>query len=209
MSAMLRPASVAALLTLATVGCKKDAAKPPSAAPQAAPAPVAPLAGAVPYPFTQADSRLTWVGAKVTGRHEGSFGAFGGIIELVGEDPTRSRVRAEVSMGTLISSPEKLVAHLKGPDFFDVEAWPTASFVSSAIARTGEGYAVTGDLTLHGNTRTITFPASITASGPEVTVDADLKLNRKDFGVVYPGAPDDLIADEVVIKLELHAKKRF
>jgi polyisoprenoid-binding protein YceI len=208
------------LVVLALVsGCKKEEAKPapaPAPAPVAAPAPApaavkaepAPLEGAVLYTFSSTDSKLSWVGAKVTGKHEGGFATFNGTIELVGNDPTRSRVRAEIDTASLTSSPEKLVAHLKSADFFGVEAFPKAGFVSTALVKEGEGYKVTGDLTLHGVTKSVTFPASIAVTEAEVTVNADLNINRKDYGIVYPGMPDDLIADDVAIKLELHAKKK-
>jgi polyisoprenoid-binding protein YceI len=199
-------------LVVALVGCK-DSAKPAapkatSAAAVVIPQDTGPIEGALAFPFTQADSKLSWVGQKVTGRHEGGFGIFGGIIELVSGDATQSRVRAEIDMTSLTSSPEKLVAHLKGADFFAVEAFPRATFMSTAIAKSGAAYSVTGNLTLHGVTRSITFPATIAVSDAEVTVNAEFAINRKEFGVVYPGKPDDLIADDVVLKLELHAKKK-
>lgn len=211
------------VVSLSLAGCKKEEAKP---APAPAPAPVAevkpapapeaqkpaaaeaPLEGAVPFVFSQADSKLTWVGAKITGKHEGSFETFSGSIELVGADPTKSRVKTEISIASLKTSPEKLVAHLKSPDFFAVEEWPTSTFVSTGIVKNGEAYTVTGDLTLRGQTKSLSFPATIAVTDAEVTVNADLVINRKDFAIVYPGAPDDLIADNVSIKFELHAKKK-
>lgn len=200
-------------LGVALVGCQcKEAAKP---APKAVSVPAAlsleataPIEGALAYPFTQADSRLTWVGRKITGRHEGGFGIFGGIIELVDGNAEKSRVRAEIDMTSLQTEPEKLLGHLKGPDFFSVQEFPRAVFVSTAIAKSGEGYSVTGNLTMHGVTRAITFPAAIGINAAEVTVNAEFAINRKDFGIVYPGKPDDLIADDVALKLEIHARKR-
>lgn len=225
---MNRTSLIVSLVVLSLTGCKKEEAKPaPAPAPVAAPAPApteppkaaidavpaptantAPLEGALPYPFTQADSKLTWTGAKITGKHDGAFGVFGGIVELVGNDPTKSRVRAEIDTTSLTTAPEKLVAHLKSPDFFAVQEWPKATFVSTAIAKSGEAYTVTGDLTLHGVTKSITFPATINAAEPEVSVNAEFKINRKDFGIVYRGMPDDLISDDVAIKLDIHAKKK-
>ena len=202
------------LLLVVFAACKPSnnaAPRATSAAVAAEPAavPVAPIEGAVAYPFTQADSKLTWLGQKVTGKHEGRFGVFGGIIELVGGDVTKSRVRAEIDMRSLSTTPEKLVAHLKSDDFFGVEKFPRATFVSTVIQKTGEAYSVTGNLTMHGVARAITFPASITVSDAEVTVNAEFAINRKEFGIVYPGKPDDLIADDVALKLDVHAKKKI
>jgi polyisoprenoid-binding protein YceI len=66
---------------------------------------------------------------------------------------------------------------------------------------------VTGNLELHGVTKSITFPATIKMSADAVDVDAEFAINRKDFGIVYAGKPDDLIKDDVLIKLEIRAKK--
>jgi polyisoprenoid-binding protein YceI len=197
-------------LVVVLAGCKEKVTAPKATSTPAVITGVSvdPLEGALAYPFTQADSKVSWVGQKVTGKHEGSFGVFGGIIELVGADATKSRVRAEIDMTSLSTTPEKLVAHLKSADFFSVQEFPRATFVSTAIAKSGEAYTVTGNLTLHGVTRALTFPAKIAVTDAEVTVNADFAINRKEFGVVYPGKPDDLIADDVALKLELHAKKK-
>ncbi|MFZ5443803.1 MAG: YceI family protein [Myxococcota bacterium] len=194
----------AALLLAACPDPAKD--KPKAVVTAPAPAPkaevaVAPLEGAVAYPFTQESSKLAFTGAKLTGKHEGGFGTFGGIIEVVGGDAT--------NMGSVVSDAEKLTGHLKSPDFFDVAQFPQAKFVSTGIkANEGGDFTVTGELTLHGVTKGISFPAKITLTADEVTVAAEFAINRKDFGIVYPGKPDDLIADNVALKLDLHAKKK-
>ncbi len=198
-------------LVIALVGCPDPANNKPKAttsAPVQVEANVAPLEGALAFPFTQADSKVSWVGAKVTGKHEGSFSVFGGIIEVVAGEPTKSRVRAQIDMKSLTTTPEKLVVHLKSPDFFAVEQFPLATFVSTAIEKAGANYSVTGNLTLHGVTRSITFPAAIRVKGEEVTVNAEFAINRKDFQIVYPGKPDDLIADQVALTFDIHAKHR-
>jgi len=66
---------------------------------------------------------------------------------------------------------------------------------------------VTGNLELHGVTKSITFPATITVQGDTVAVKAEFAINRKDFGIVYPGKPDDLIKDDVLLRLNISAKK--
>jgi polyisoprenoid-binding protein YceI len=172
------------------------------------PATPEPLANAAAFPFTQEGSKITFVGAKVTGKHDGGFNTFGGIVELVENDPTKSRVRAAIDMASAYTDSEKLTGHLKSPDFFDVEKFKEATFVSTAIAKKDDKFEVSGNLTLHGVTKGITFPASITVAGDEVTVAAEFAINRKDFSIIYPGKPDDLIADNVALKLDLHAKKK-
>lgn len=165
---------------------------------------------AVRYVFSEQGSSIGFVGAKVTGKHDGSFGKFSGTIELVGDDVTRSAVHVEVQAASLSADQEKLTGHLKSADFFDVEHYPTITFHSTSVQPadvSAARYTVTGNLGLHGVTKAITFPATIRVQGSEVTVESEFGINRKDFGVVYPGKPDDLIKDEVLVRLKLAAKR--
>lgn len=194
------------------VACNNDPAKGKSQATVAsATAPVTqPNAAAVNYAFSNEGSKLDFVGAKVTAKHEGSFASFRGNIALVDNDPTKSSVNAEVDIASLTVEPAKLAGHLKSPDFFNAAQFPKATFVSTSIKSGGESgatHTVTGNLQLHGVTKSLTFPAKIQVGSDQVSVDAEFAINRKDFGIVYPGAPDDLIKDEVLLKLTLRAKK--
>jgi len=171
---------------------------------------VAPAAGGVSYSFSNDGSKIEFVGAKVSAQHEGAFGAFRGTISLVDGDPTKSSVNAEIDIASLQIEPAKLSGHLKSPDFFDAAKFPKAKFSSTAIKAGGDNgatHTVTGNLELHGVTKSISFPAKIGVSAEQVTVDAEFAINRKDFSIVYPGMPDDLIKDDVLIKLSVHAKK--
>jgi len=151
------------------------------------------------------DSTIRFVGSKITGRHDGGFNAFEGAIVLVNGDPTASRVEVLIDATSLWADNDRLTGHLKSPDFFDVESFPTARFESTSITATPGGYEVTGELELHGITKQITFPATIEVQGDRVTASAEFFVKRFDFGIVYPGKPDDLIRDEVVIRLDLTA----
>lgn len=175
---------------------------------EAAPAPAA-EAGGTRYAFSQQGSSLNFVGAKVTGKHDGSLGAFNGTIQVVDNDPSKSSVNVDIDVKTISSDNEKLTRHLKSGDFFDVEKFPKASFKSTAITAGGTGgatHTVTGNLELRGVTKQISFPATIKLADG-VHVDAEFAINRKDFGINYAGMADDLIKDEVLIKLKLDAKK--
>ena len=157
------------------------------------------------YQADVATSKIEWVGAKITKEHPGSFGKFEGSAlinegKVVGAD-------FSVETATLTSDDPKLTEHLQSPDFFDVAQFPKATFTSRNIVEkaTPEGatHEVTGDLELHGVKKTITFPATIAVAADKATTKAEFKINRKDFGIVYPGKPDDLIKDDVLIKLDL------
>ena len=176
---------------------KADAAKPAAAKP-------ASEAGA--YVVNAEMSTLGFVGSKVTGSHPGGFKKFSATVEPKGGKVEGGSVSVEIDMDSTFSDSEKLTGHLKSPDFFDAAAHPKATFASSEIKAGGsEGYShtVVGNLGLHGVTKKITFPANIAMDGGKVTVKTEFSINRKDFEIVYAGKPDDLIRDEVVIKLDL------
>lgn len=163
----------------------------------------APVGEAKDYKFDQATSKVGWIGSKVTGKHEGGFGAFRGTVHVVDGDPEKSSVQVEIDTTSITSDQEKLTGHLKSADFFEVEKYPKATFVSTSV----KGSTVTGNLTLHGVTKQISFPATVRISADDVSVDTEFAINRKDFGISYPGKQDDLIRDDVVIKLAIRAKK--
>jgi polyisoprenoid-binding protein YceI len=147
-------------------------------------------------------SKIEFVGAKVTASHTGGFTDFAGTVEL-GEPIEKSQIEVTIETASLYADKEKLTKHLKSPDFFDVAKFPTAAFRSTEITKSGDGYTIAGDLTLHGVTKRITFPATVSATGAEVTASAEFSINRQDYGINYPGMRDDLIRDLVVIKLSL------
>jgi polyisoprenoid-binding protein YceI len=158
--------------------------------------------------FSNEGSTLGFVGSKVTGSHEGSFEKFNGTIELLDDDPTKSRVDVEIEMVSVSTTVDRLTNHLRSNDFFAIEAHPTSSFRSTGIeadSSRANGYTVTGTLDLRGVQRSITFPAEIRLEGGGVRVDAEFAINRKDFGIVYAGAPDDLIRDHVLLKLKIRS----
>jgi len=201
--------SLGALATACDNDPGADKAKAVSSPVTEAPAP-APKQGAVEYRFNAQNSNLAFVGAKLTGKHEGSFQTFSGGVQLVDHAPEKSSVKVEIDMASVQVEPEKLEGHLKSPDFFDVAKFPKASFESTAVKPGGAGgatHTVTGNLTLHGVTRSISFPATIQVNGDTLTVKAEFAINRKDFGIVYPGMPDDLIKDDVLIQLKLGANR--
>lgn len=182
-----------------------QAATPAPAEPTTAGSPVAPLAG-TRYAFDPQTSKITWKGSKVTRTHDGGFRSFSGEIGVVDGDPTKSSVHVEIQADSIYADEQRLTDHLKSPDFFDVQQFPTASFHSTAIVRKGEAYEVTGDLAMHGVTKSVTFPARIELKEDGVEAEAEFAIPRKDWGIVYPGMANDLIRNEVLMKLDIEAK---
>lgn len=163
-------------------------------------------------PISPENSKVEFIGSKVTGKHDGGFKTFKGTIDLVNNKPEESRVSVDIDTNSIFSDDEKLTGHLKSADFFDVAKFPTANFTSTKItpdAAKGAGnYTVTGDFNLHGQKKSITFPAKITVSDTEAAVDTEFSINRKDFGIIYAGKTDDLIRDDVVIRLNLKSPRK-
>jgi polyisoprenoid-binding protein YceI len=165
--------------------------------------------GGQKYVITPQNSKIDFVGSKVTGSHNGSFGEFAGQIEHAGT-PEQSRVNITIKTDSITTDTPDLTKHLKTADFFDVAKYPEATFVSTAIKPGGENgasHTVTGNLTLHGITKSITFPATINVTPDAATVESSFSINRKDFGIMYAGKTDDLIRDNVVLSLHIRATK--
>lgn len=217
--ATLGRASVLGLGLLALVACEDPAKGKSKAVTTEATATAAPnaveaktAASVTRFDFDDTSSRIEWVGSKVTGKHEGGFHRFRGAVSLVDGEFEKSSVTVEIDTDSLFTDDDRLIAHLKSADFFEVAKYPKASFASTGVRRGGDkgaSHTVTGNLTLHGVTKGIAFPATIrTAPGAGVDVDAEFAINRKDFGLVYAGKPDDLIRDDVVIKLTIRSQKK-
>lgn len=165
--------------------------------------------GGTKYLITPQNSKVEFIGSKVTGSHNGSFEKPTGEIDYAG-DPTKSRVSVTIDVNSIKTDDPGLTKHLLTPDFFDVAKFPQAQFVSTEIRPGGDkgaSHTVTGNLTLHGVTKSVTFPATIAVTADVATVDANFAINRKDFGINYAGAADNLIRDEVVMKLTIRANK--
>jgi polyisoprenoid-binding protein YceI len=151
-------------------------------------------------------SRVGFVAAKVSRDHQGSFKISAGKVDLQGNTPTR--IEMTVRMDSVETDETKLTSHLKTKDFFEIERYPSAHFVATQFVARSEGgtHTVTGELELHGVKKQLSFPATISVQENAASGKAEFKINRKDFGIVYPGMPDDLIKDEVLLKLDLRFK---
>lgn len=189
--------------------CSDPAAKHPKAttgaATQASPQNVA----GQKYLITSQNSKIEFIGSQVTGSHNGSFQKFSGEIDYAGA-PEKSRVSVTIDTPSIVADDPKLTEHLKTPDFFDVAKFPQATFVSTEIkagGANGASHTVTGNLTMHGVTKSVTFPATINVTGDVANVDSSFSINRKDFEINYAGPANNLIRDNVVLKLTIRANK--
>jgi polyisoprenoid-binding protein YceI len=149
--------------------------------------------------------------SKVRGAFDGVSGAV-----VVGEDGSAS-VRADIDVASVNTRNDQRDAHLRSPDFFDVESHPTATFVSTGVRADGDGYLVDGDFTLRGVTRPITLTLQFNGVNPgmghgEVAgFEASVVLNRKDFGIDIDMPLETggaVVGDKVTITLEIEALRQ-
>ena len=147
--------------------------------------PAADAAAARKVELTPKNTKIEFVGNH-TGddpkpRH-GSFQLFKGVAEV---NETLKSVTVEIETASLTTEIDKLTNHLKNADFFDVNQFPTATFQSTAIADKGDGAVkITGDLTLLGNTQSVTFPAQVSTEG-SLTLSAKFEIDRTRWGMNY------------------------
>jgi polyisoprenoid-binding protein YceI len=157
------------------------------------------------FAFGTNSATIAFIGSKVTGSHNGGFRKFAGEFRVVDGKLADSGNKIIIDMTSIWADNDRLTGHLKSPDFFNVAQLPTATFVSTAIKQKDTNSIVTGNLTLHGVTKQISFPASIQLDEGTVNVAAQFVLNRFDFDIKYPGKANDLIRKEVVLKLNVKA----
>lgn len=158
---------------------------------------------------------LGFTGSKVTGSHTGVFKTWQGEAS-VGESFEDAKLSFTADVASVFTDPEsrapwseKLDGHLKSPDFFDAAKFPKATFVSTKIAKASGGSAthtITGDLTMRGVTRSVSFPATVSLTGGQMKAKAEFTIQRTQWGINYKGKADDLIRDGVVLKIDVASK---
>lgn len=191
----------------ATTGSSATTAAP-SAAPTADAAKPSKPDGALD--IVAADSKVEFTGSKVTGKHDGKFEKFSGWAYIDGDKLDTARLYLEIEIASVKTDSTMLDNHLKKDDFFDAPNHPTATFQLTELKKGGADgatHTVTGNLKLRGVEKSVSFPAKITISKDGIKTTADFKINRKDWGINYAGKANDLIRDDVGIRLDIHAKK--
>jgi polyisoprenoid-binding protein YceI len=145
----------------------------------------------------------------------GNFGAFEGAITIA-DNLADSNVSATVQMSSINTGDEGRDGHLKTGDFFDVEQFPTMTFVSKGLSVDGDEGKLSGDLTLHGVTKPVTFDVEFegVSSDPwgntKAGFSAVTEINRKDFGVEWNAVLETggvAVGEKVKIELDIQAVK--
>jgi polyisoprenoid-binding protein YceI len=141
----------------------------------------------------------------------GSFNKFTSTIDWNEADPTKSTVTTDIDVNSVDTRQDKRDADLKSPNFFDAAKCPTITFKSTKIEKAGEGYKMTGDLTMHCVTQPVTLDAQVSkpqkspfGGGLVYTVAATGKLKRSDWGLKWNKALEGggvLVSDDVDIEV--------
>jgi polyisoprenoid-binding protein YceI len=180
-------------------------------------------------------SQIEWIGTKVSGYHTGSVNIKSGEITV--SNGTVTAGNFVMDMPTIVATGpervskennEKLTGHLRSADFFDIQKFPESTFVITDVKPfsgqvnetdderqaklqqykvTNPTHIVSGNFTIKGITKNVEFPAQITINGNTAEARAKFNVNRKDWGIVYPGQPDDLIRDEIHLGVFLRATR--
>ena len=148
----------------------------------------------------------------------GRFNNINGTIVFDQSDLSKSSVNATVDTTTVDTGVEQRNGHLKSPDFFDVAKFPTMTFASKSVAKSGDEYLVTGDLTLHGVTRSVVLHLDAPEK-EQAGMDgkahrgfsATTTIHRQDFGLVWAGtlkSGEAVVGDDVKITLDVEAAKQ-
>ena len=167
------------------------------------------------YAIDKTHSEVAFQVRHLLTRVRGRFAEFSGTLFFDQEHPDRSSASLTVDASSIDTGTPDRDAHLRSDDFFAVATYPSLTFESSRVVKTGDDtYDVIGALTIHGIAREITLPVTYlgTASDPwgnqRAGFEASLTLNRKDFGLTWNAALETggfLVGDEVRISLSIQA----
>ena len=198
---ILAAVSAAALATGAHALVQSD-----PAAPSAVAAPSEASARTGDYRLDKAHAKIVWsVSHFGFSTYYGEFTDFDATLTLDADNPAASRLLVTVATPSVATHDDRLDAHLKTADFFDVASHPTATFTSTAIRLTGATTAeVTGDFTLRGQTRPLILQATLNRAAdnmqgvPTAGFSATGIIRRSDYGMTY-GVP--AVGDEVTLTI--------
>ena len=146
---------------------------------------------------------------------KGRFGVVHGGVRIDDADPSKGEAEIEIDADSIDTREAQRDAHLKSADFFDVEKYPTITFVSTEVLpRGGDKFQLIGDLTIKDVTQKVVINAEKTGQGTSpwgqqvVGFEADTDVDRKDYGLTWNVALETggfLVGDKIKINLEVEA----
>lgn len=144
---------------------------------------------------------------------KGFFESYDARVEATDlEDLTKAAVHFTINVSSINTRNEDRDNHLRSADFFDIDNHPTITFTSTKIEGSDDDYKITGDMTIKGITKPVTFDVEYNGKGktPDGTevygFEAETKLNREDFGLTWNAALETggvLVGKDIKIRVEL------
>ena len=174
-------------------------------------------AQAADYDVDASHSNVDFKIRHMMSKVNGNFGKFTGTFSFDAKKPEAAKGVFTVEAASINTNNEKRDGHLKGDDFFNVGKFPTLTFNTTGFKKAGKGFSMSGDLTMLGVTKPVTFNVEYLGAGKDpwgnskAGFSATGKINRKDFGMVWNKALDAggvLLGEEVEITLNIEAAEK-
>lgn len=205
-----------------TFSCKNDKTETPEVQDEAAVA----SDSSTPYVVDSAASIIEWVGAKPTGKHNGTIAISNGEVYLNNGKIESGKFTIDMTSITVLDlkagdGKEDLEGHLKGlgkeedaDHFFNTNKFPEGSFEITAVNTVDAQTTVEGNLTLKGITKPVKFPATITLDGKKMTLSTEsFKINRTEWNVnyasksIFDNLKDKFVNDDIELTVNVTATK--
>jgi len=180
-------------------------------------------AESVAYPLDLTNSKMFWLGKKVTGQHDGTINVSTGEIMVKNDTVTGGNFSFDMNSIVVLDLTDekmnaKLTGHLKSADFFNVDSFATATFEITAAEMISNptdsnNYNISGNLTIKGITNNISFPVMVVAKEGMVNTKATIMIDRTLWDIRYGSGKffnnlgDKMINDEFEVKIDILAKK--
>jgi polyisoprenoid-binding protein YceI len=144
------------------------------------------VAAPKPVAVSTSASKVVWLAKKVTGEHNGTVAISKGSLDVDGNKLVGGSFTIDLKSIVCkdLTDPtynQKFITHISSGDFFEVEKFPTANFVITKVV----GNQISGNMTVKGITKAITFPAQISVTGGKVAATANITLDRTDYNIKY------------------------
>jgi polyisoprenoid-binding protein YceI len=180
-------------------------------------------ANAAEYGFDKAHSHVGFSVTHILSKVSGEFKSYDGTFKFDSKDPSADSVAVTIDVTSISTDNEMRDHHLQSPDFFDAAKYPTITFTSTSVAKTGDNdYKITGDLTMHGVTKSVvldteylgadSMPLPMSKDPKDVAqlvgFNATTKIDRRDFGLTWgqdklTAAGNLMVANDVTIELDI------
>lgn len=173
----------------------------------------------VVYKVDNKQSKVTWIGRKVTGEHTGNISVLDGTLAFDGKAVTGGTFNIDMNSITCTDLTDaeyngKLIGHLKSDDFFSTAKFAKSTLVLTKVTPAGKDeYNVTGNLTIKGATHPVSFPATIVVAADKITAKAKITVDRTKYDIKYGSASffdslgDKAISNDFELNVDLVAKK--